>query len=201
MLPMQNNAPAQGLGATEQPRPMGKPQVPEANMPGPHSAGGSGGLQDATPQEQEIYDRFLSMAVIALHDDKMLPKTVEFLRSAPSPVEGIAEVASQLTLRVYTEARDKGMDVPGDILLNAGAEVIEAVVEVVEEAGIATISEEQMEVAMYAAADKFTKAAADMGVYDAQKAQTDLDGLNSMADSGELGAMVPALKQPPQERA
>ena len=190
----------QGLGATAQGRqPMGRPQIPEANVPpgtpqqgAPQQGAPAGeGMVDATPEEQQMYDRFISMSMMALYDKKMMPKMMKMIESTPDdPVEGIAEVGAQIAMRVVNKAKDDGIDIPGDIILHAGEELIELIVELVEESGIAQVAPEQAEAAFLTAADKFGKMSREAGSYSKEQEQTDTAELERMSGAGEIDSMV-----------
>jgi len=179
----------QGLGiGTEG----GPPRDPEADLrPGPDAQNGAPGLEHASSKEQELYNRTVTLFMTALYDKKMLPKHLAFIEKAADPVEGVAEVASLLTMRVYTKAREDGIEIPGDILLQAGKdEIVPLVVEVAEEAGIAEFDQSQIDAAFYSAADKFTEAMRNMGVYTDEQRAEDLQTFDQMSDSGEMEALL-----------
>ena len=97
-----------GLGVTaESRRPMGRPQIPEANIP-PQAAGG--GVEDASPEEQALYNRVVALALLALYDEKMMPKTLKFIEQSSDPVEAVSAVASQIGMRVAAKAKEDGVD-------------------------------------------------------------------------------------------
>lgn len=175
-----------GLGVTaESRRPMGRPQIPEANMPPPEQLG-----EAASPEEQEIYNRVVAMAILAIYDKKMMPKTIEFIEKSDDPVEAVAEIVSQIGMRVYNKAKEKGHDIPGDIMLHAGQEIVEEVINLAEAAGVAEFTPQQAEAAFYAAADKFGQAGRKMGVYSEEQAKSDMAELDRMTDAGEFDAML-----------
>ena len=177
-----------GLGVTaESRRPMGRPQIPEANMP-PQAAGG--GVEDASPEEQALYNRVVALALLALYDEKMMPKTLKFIEQSSDPVEAVSEVASQIGMRVFAKAKEDGVDIPGDVLLHAGEEIVEEIIELVETAGLAEFTPEQAEKAFYATADKFSRAGSELGVYSDDQRQADKTELDRMADSGELKSIL-----------
>ena len=184
----------QGLGAGA-PAPAGN-QIPEANYdPNNRKGLSSGGTEAATPEEQAVYERFVSMALSALYDEKMVQKHVEAIKAAESPEAGVGEVASQVAMRVYTDAKKSGQNISGEVLLNAGQEIVEATVEIAEAGGVAEFDDKMMEMAFYIASDKFQKALTAMGDYNAERAQADVDGLNQMAESGELQSQVDQRSQ------
>lgn len=185
-----------GLGATSAGR-------PEAMMPGAggRGAGGSGpggeatpmGLEPASEEEQGIYDTFVSMAMIALYDERMMPQLVRLLKSANDPVQAVAEIAASVAMRVYTKAQEDGAEIPGDVLLHAGREIVGLVIELAERAGIQPLTPEQAEEAFYAAADIFAGNAEEMGVYTEEIAKQDVQAINEMKASGRFDQVMQAL--------
>ncbi len=179
-----------GLGVTEESRrPMGRPQIPEADMPPPQQLG-----EDASPEEQDLYDRVVAMAITMIWSKKMMPKTLKLIEQSDDPVNAVAEVVSQVGTRVYSKAKKDGIDIPGDILLHAGEEMVEEVINLAETAGVAEFTPQQAEAAFYAAADKFGQTGRKMGVYSDEQAQSDMAELDRMADAGELDEMVSQIK-------
>ncbi len=179
-----------GLGVTaESRRPMGRPQIPEANMPSPEQLS-----EEVSPEEQELYNRVVAMAILAIYDKKMMPKTIKMIEEADDPVDAVAEVVSQIGMRVYSKAKKSGLDIPGDIMLNAAEEIVEEVINLAEAAGVIEFTPQQAEAAFYAAADKFGQTGRKMGVYSEEQAQTDMAELDRMTDAGEFDDMLSQIQ-------
>ncbi len=179
-----------GLGPTEESRrPMGRPQIPEANMP-PQAAGGD--APNVSPEEQDLYDRAVALYVLGLYGKKLMPKTIKLFEQIGDPIEGVAEVTTQIGMRVYAKAKEDGVDIPGDIWLHAADDMVDQTIEFLEDRGVAKFTPEQTEKAFYATADKFAKAAREQGLYSDEQAQADKTELDRMADSGELDRFRPA---------
>ncbi len=196
-----------GLGVTaESRRPMGRPQIPEATVPrgtgtttGTSSGGsriGSDGeaVANVSPEEQEIYNRVVAMAMLAIYDKKMMPKTIKFIEQSDDPVDGVAEIVSQIGMRVYSKAKEKGFDIPGDVMLHAGQEIVEEVINLAEAAGVAEFTPQQAEAAFYAAADKFGQAGRKMKIYSEEQGRADMAELDRMTDAGEFDDMLSQIR-------
>lgn len=193
-----------GLGATEgNSQPLGRPQIPEVNVPpgtgttprpGPGAAPGPGatgaGAVNASPEEQDLYNRVVALYILALYDKKLMPKTNEMFEKIDDPVQGVAEVVSQIGMRVYSKAKEEGIDIPGDVLLHASEEMVDETVEFFEGEGMEAFTPEQTEAAFYATADKFSQAARSLGIYSDDQIQADKVELDRMADSGELTSIL-----------
>ena len=177
-----------GLGATEESRrPMGRPQIPEVNIP-PQAAGGD--APNVSPEEQDLYDRAVGLFVLGLYDEKMMPKTLKLFEQIGDPIDGVSEVTSQIGMRVYAKAKEDGVDIPGDIWLHAADDMVDQTIEFLEDRGVAKLTPEQTERAFYATADKFGQAAREMGIYSDEQAQADKTELDRMADSGALNEFL-----------
>lgn len=192
-----------GLGGAQMPE--GMAQNPQAasdpQSPGamPPQAGGEGGMPAdvsmASPEEQATYNRFVAMAIMGLSDEKLLPKTVEMLRSNDDPVAAVAEVASAMAMRVYMIAKGEGTSIDGDILMHGGKEIVEATIEIAEAAGVQEFSPEMMEQAFYRSADLFTAQMKQSGDLDEEAMGQDVPQLVQMRDNGQLEQMLSQMQQ------
>jgi hypothetical protein len=194
-----------GLGmAMQQPMapaaaPAPGPAAPMAASPQPEMTMGT---EAASPEEQEMYDKFVSMALLALYDQKMMPKTIEMLRAPGGAIEDkVGQVVTGITQRVYDSAKESGVELPGDVIMNAVIEIVEAVVELAEKSKIAEFDQAMIDKCYYAAMDMIGKQAAAQGLYgDDMKAQ-DAAALQQMSQSGELQAMTGDVSAKPDEMA
>jgi hypothetical protein len=145
--------------------------------------------EPASPEEQAIYNRVVGMAMLAVYDDKMVKKLAEMLTSAPDPVPAIGEIAANIAMRIYTFAKEEGTDIPGDVMLHAGKEIVEVIGELSEAAG-AAVDEQQLEMAYFHALDKFRVMAQQQGAYGEDAAQEDMEALRAMQGNGMLDEMM-----------
>ncbi len=183
-----------GLGmAMQQPMapaaaPAPGPAAPMAAAPQPEM---SMGTEAASPEEQEMYDKFVSMSFLALYDKKMMPKTLDMLRAPGGAIEDkVGQVVAGITQRVYDSAKESGVELPGDVVMNAVIEIVEAVVELAEKSKVAEFDQAMIDKSYYAAMDLIGQQAAAQGLYgDDMKAQ-DAAALQQMSQSGELQAMT-----------
>lgn len=170
------------------------PAAPAPAMP-PAEAGSdvTMGSEAATPQEQEIYDQFVGMALLALYDAKMTPKTLAFLKAPKGkPVQKVADVASNITMRVIASAKEGGKTIPIEVIFNAMVEIVEAVCELAEQKAGLQLDEKMMGAAFERTLDSVGRQLEKSGDYpDAMKTQ-DAAAIQSMAASGELDGMAGA---------
>lgn len=163
---------------------------PGAAPAGAPDAGAPADMQDASPEEQEVYNRVVALGMLAIYNEKMMPRTVEFLKSAPDPVDAVAEVAAAIAGRVYAQAKEDGTDIPGDVLLPAGHEIVAETAALAHHAGVASLDEGQVDAAFYKAAEKFSQNARQMGIYGPEQEEQDRAELSRMVSSGELDGIM-----------
>lgn len=184
-------------GAAPQ-QPQQAAQPPQA-QPGPQMpAGGPAGAQEASPEEQALYNRVVAMAMMAIFDEKMIPQYLDMIQTEETPTKGIAEVSAQIAMRVYTFLQGQDMQVPGDVMLHAGMEIVENVVELVEASG-QEVPEEEAERAFYFALDRFRSMAQEQGLYTEETAQQDLAQIKQMNDDGSLERMMQEVQSMQQQ--
>lgn len=171
-------------------QPTGMPQQPpEQGM------GGDPMSSEVSPEEQQIYNRAVSLFMLALYDEQMQTKTLDFIRNADTPAEGVAEVTSLIAMRVYAKAQEGGVEIPGDVMLHAGKdEFVPLVVELAEAAGIAEFDQNMIDAAFYLAADKFSNAMRAQGSYSDEMRQGELQELDGMADNGQIEALMQRIE-------
>ncbi len=154
----------------------------------PQAAGGD--APNVSPEEQDLYDSAIGLFVLGLYDEEFIPKTLKLFEQIGDPIEGVSEATSQIGMRVYAKAKEDGVDIPGEIWLHAADDMVDQTIEFLEDRGVAKFTPEQTEKAFYATADKFAKAAREMGVYSDEQAQADKTELDRMADSGDLNSFI-----------
>ena len=155
------------------------------------------GEQQASPEEQKMYDDIVSHGMLLIYDKKMLPGLVEMLKGGGDPIEGLATAAAQITARVASAAQQAGQQIPPDILLHAGTELFEEIADVSKEAGIKDFAQDQdaFEGAYFRALDQFRMLVQEAGGADQKSAQADLAKLEQMDQSGQLEQMLMGLAE------
>lgn len=150
-------------------------------------------VEDATPEEQELYDRFVLMAHMALYSQQSVEKNAQHLAEGDR-VQAAADIISGIALRVSANARDKGVEIPGEVLFHAGMEFAEEVCGDFAKMVLGEeLSEEETQNAFYAAVDKFGKSERATGAYTDEMAADDVNAIKQMADNGELDRVMAEL--------
>lgn len=147
-----------------------------------------GQMTEATPEEQEQYDMFVSQAYNLIYDDAMMPQVLKMLEGEGDPIEGLARAASMIISRIRASAIEGGVELSGDVLLHAGTEVLEDLAELSKEAEIKDYTQDPdaLEAAYFRALDIFRVELQENGELDPQANQADLDLLAQMDEAGEL---------------
>lgn len=148
----------------------------------------SGEVQ-ASPEEQAVYERFVARAVLAIYDDAAMPQVLEMLKSGDTPKDGVARAAAVITMRVKDAAEKAGQDV-SEVLMPAGAEIVETLVELSEAAGIGEFSPEDLEGAFYLAVDHFRTMLEGNGQLDKDKAVQDFQAIAQAGQEGQLDDLM-----------
>lgn len=147
--------------------------------------------QEASPEEQELYDRFVSKAFLLVYDKAFFPKVVDMLAGEGDPIEGLARVTATVVVRVMKAAKEAGQELGGDVLFHAAKEIFEDLAELSRRAGIKDYSQDpdSLEGAYFRALDAFRMMLEGDGGIDRESAQADLAMLQQMDADGELEGM------------
>jgi hypothetical protein len=173
-----------GLGMPMPPQEAAMP--PEAPGAMPMGEEMTPGSEPASPEEQAMYDKFVSLSLLALYDDKMMPRTVAHITKQPNKAVAVGEVAAGIFQRVYASAKESGAEVPGDVLINAMAEIVEATVELSDTKAGTDLTPEEMDEALYKAMDVARKMLKQAGDYTDDMKAADAAELQAMSESGEI---------------
>ena len=119
----------QGQAMKESGASLAEAQSPAQGQPG----------DQATPEEQEAYDRVTSVATLMLHDEQVKPNILEMLQmGVDTPAESLAQTATMLFTLVDEKSNGK---IPEDIIGISAIGILELVIELVEEEGVFTVDE------------------------------------------------------------
>jgi hypothetical protein len=113
---------------TEDPRGFGGTEDPEPK----ENADGS---IDATPEEQEQYD-LLTIRARKVMFGPGKDDVLAMLGSSESPAQGIGQAGAMIMKSLYQAAKNSGMDIPADVMIEAGTEVADDLNELGKSAGV-----------------------------------------------------------------
>jgi hypothetical protein len=86
---------------------------------------------NASPEEQEQYDMVMTAALSMIYGDQSLPTVVEKLASDKEELgKAIGHTAAMILMSIKGGVERQGREVSGDILFNAGQEVVSELIEV-----------------------------------------------------------------------
>jgi hypothetical protein len=160
--------------------------------------------QPASPEEQAIYDMVVYKAMAWLYDKKTngAQLTLDVLKSAASPGEGIAKSAANLVRSIEMAARSAGKRIPGDLLFHAGADVVSQIREFGERNNVwEGVPEEQLDReeqrGFFEALRMYGEQELENGDVTPQDAQAELAELNQMygGDVQPTQPVQPATQQ------
>lgn len=177
--------------------PQSGPAMGQGQRPGMGPGGNPMEPRQASPEQQEVYDQFVAQAMTLMYDQEMLPRLLELLTGGGDPVDGLAHAAALITARVATSAEQNGVPISGDIVFNAGTEIVNQLADLSDAAQIGNFAEDHdmLEAAYFRALDEFRTLMQGAGRINEQAAQRDLQGLQAMSESGELESTLRALAE------
>lgn len=146
-------APPQGQ-APQQPAP--QPQAAGQPMQQP-AQGGTPDAQEATPEQRAQFDQFVSTGMAILFDPQFVNTARQRIEGDDNPIDAVAEVATNIVNRIFTEAMKQGEDIDQLVVLHGGWQILNYVAEVAQVGAGVEMAPEDIETAFYLAADKFRK--------------------------------------------
>jgi len=153
------------------------------------------GDANVSPEEQKQYDQFVGNALTMISSPKTRSGILQSLAGDGNPKEGLATTAALIVKEVSESAKKSGMEISGDVMLHGGVEIVEALAETQASAGIADLDPEEIEGAMYQAADLYRGMAAATGSLNQQAAMQDIETLKAAQEQGQLGTLLPGIDQ------
>lgn len=144
--------------------------------------------EPASPEEQALYEKFVSKAFMLVYDKKFFPTVLDLLQGEGDPIEGLALASSKVIARVMKAAQQGNEKLPGDVLFHAAKEVFEDLAELSRRAGIKDFSADPdaLEGAYFRALDHLRIILEGTGDINREAAQADLAMLQQMDEAGEL---------------
>jgi hypothetical protein len=148
---------------------------------------------NVTPEEQAIYDQFVDNALSAIYDDKSLPQIIESLKGDGNPVDGLANTAVTVVIRVQDSAEQAGQNMPPDVVFHAGSEILEDLAGLAEKAGIHQFTPEELEGAMFQAMDIYREMKGRDGGAERPQIVEDFNQIAALDQAGKLDEVAPGL--------
>ena len=174
---------------------LGQGPAPEQQQAGPM------GFQQAAPEEQDLYDRFVGRALQLIYSDEMNPKILDMLDGGAGegaegdPADGLAQATAMIVARVGAAAEQAGQQLSPDVVLHAGTEIFEDLANLSKVAKIKdyTQDKEAFQRAYFGALDHYRNLLQGAGEIDQQSAQGDYEKLQQMDAEGKLDPLFRKL--------
>ncbi len=144
---------------------------------------------NVSPEEQQQYEAFVDAALQIIYGDSF-DDIFNRLRSGDDPAENLAHTAVEVIRRVDLSARDRNQQIPGDVMLHAGIEVIEELADRMKDLGIHDFGDEELEIVTYRALDLYRDKEIEAGELNQEGAQEDWRALQQANETGELDQMM-----------
>lgn len=160
--------------------------------------------EEPTPEEQAMYEQVVNNALEVIYpadNDSIAPNIVESLSASENPVLDLAMTTVSLVNGLVQSAKQAGQEIPGVVLLPAGGEVLELLVEAAEAKKIHDYSEEDMERAWYLAVDMYREQAKAAGTLDEDALKADYAELEKADAEGRLDEVLPGARERAEKMA
>lgn len=169
-------------------------QKPMDEMPGPQTARPQQG-EPASPEEQEQYNLFVGNAVKAIFDERVMPTLLDQMTGGGDPVDGLANALVMVVMHLESSMKQNGIEMPDDVKLHGGLEILENLVELAAEGGVHEYTPAEAEGAFYKALDLHRENRMQSGDIDDQKMTQAFAEILEMDRKGELSQAVPGLEE------
>lgn len=199
--------------------PMAAPRPPApggATMPAPAApqqqmGPDTGGMEQATPEEQAMYEQLVTAALdffVPKSSDQIAPPVLASLKGQypeaamqmfaeaeppidTNPLDAVAVTATIALMMAENEIEKGGAQIPNDIVFHAGAEVIEYAIAASEAANIHDFNEQDMERVTYRAMDLYRTASPRA---DQEALAAEFEEVVAADRAGQLGALLPGIE-------
>jgi hypothetical protein len=141
---------------------------------------------NVSPEEQAQYEAFVTTALNLITDDKAEAALLKSLGGSKDPILSLASTALNVVKRVEAAAAAKGTEVPGEIILHGGEEIVSALAKMAEAAQIHAYTPKEIEGAFYRAADMYREEKQAAGQIDQKGAAEDIEELKRAEQAGQL---------------
>lgn len=169
-------------------------ETDDAQAPEPDEGGDGDGREPATPEEQQQYDEFVSLALdmVSKPESKDLrAKLLKLLGAGGDRVQSLASTVYYLFSAVFKAGVDAGIQFDPGVLLAAGEEITQHISIFGKVRKVADYTPEEVDTAFLQAVDMFRMNNKDM--LDPQAAQQDLHEIQDADNQGNLDQVAPGL--------
>lgn len=153
------------------------------------------GMEDepsVSPEEQAAYDKFVGSGLKILYSPKMDKQLRQAMKGGGNPIMGVAGVVNAVVGRMAN-----AMQLDPAVLFHGMVELIEAAVELAEEAKLHEFSEQDMERVFLKTIEMFAQQNPGMG----KQMRRDMQELIEAEKQGNVEAVVPGITEYARTRA
>jgi len=200
MKPEKKDAPAKpgkakrGLLAGKDEAPEKKPpqDKPSPDMAAPPAAGAPDEEQpNVSPEEQQLYEEFVDKCYQVIYSQKTIKPILQALNASDDPKMNLANAVVLVVKFVVDSARKAGKEIPVDVLMHGGKEVLEDLADLCAEMGIHQYTPEELEGAVYIAADLYRGMAEQDGTLDIEGSKRDMAMAVQADREGRMDDIIP----------
>lgn len=179
-------------GGLAPPPPAGDPQDPGAT-------GGDGGA-NVSPEEQKLYDQFGNNCLVLIFGDGKDPRadkqrTAAVIKSLSASthdfVGTLANVTAHIVVAAEVSAKKSSLDIPGDIVMAAGEDVLRELAQLASKTGIHTYDQRELEAAGLQAVDLYRQLGAQAGIVDENALKAQFGQMVQADKAGQLDQALP----------
>lgn len=155
----------------------------------------------ATEEEQDAYNRFVGMALMALSEKGFMEQAAKAIGDNPSKEDAMAKIGTTIVGRIYQASREQGAPVQPSVLLHGGAEIMQQIGEFATAAGH-EVTPEQVETAFFLAADEMNDILAQQGALGEELAPEDEDEFmaNNSGEAEKVAERIQMARQGIQQK-
>jgi hypothetical protein len=174
----------------------GSGTAPTGFLPG--EAEGEEEQPNVTPEEQQEYDTFVNnaMEIIYSQEGKVQDEVAARLSTGNKPIDTLAQTTVWIVMMVEQDAERAGMHITDDVLMHAGREIMEQLIEVAEALGLHEFKEAEIQGAWYNALDMYREANSDEGGrFNSDEAAAAFEALDEADKEGRADEVLPGFGQ------
>jgi hypothetical protein len=154
-------------------------------------SGAAEGESNVSPEEQAAYTLLVNKAYeLVYNGGEVNPQVLESLKGNGDPIDGLANTGAMIVMRLEDSAKEKGKEFTPDVLYHGGAEIMEDLASLAEQAGIHEYSQEEMDGALYKALDIYRNFRQQQGGLHMDGIQQDMQAIMEAERSGELDSLT-----------
>tara|TARA_R110000868_G_scaffold34552_10_gene124791 strand:+ start:4655 stop:5302 length:648 start_codon:yes stop_codon:yes gene_type:complete len=172
---------------------------------------------NVTPEEQAAYDKFVGNAMEIMYPQGQQAQVAQtivaqlsgeqsdeaakmFAEAQPplgnTPIDNLAATTTMIVVTLEDSAAQSGADIPDEVVMHAGQEILEQLADIAEAANIHDFQEEELEGAFYRATDLYRISSSRV---DPESLSQEFGQVQQADQQGTLGQLLPGIEQRMQQ--